>query len=63
MWERAATDIGVGETFLGVSDFCEQVKELCDQSELDMAEVLSALTLAICDLAMIGPHRVVQVEC
>ncbi len=52
VWEKAEMDACSGDTLLGVPDFCEQVKELCEQGELDIAEVLTALTLAIRDLAL-----------
>ena len=43
----------------GVFDFCEEVKRLALEEELDMVEVLTALTLALRDLAIHhhGPGR------
>ena len=62
MGEKVEMDACSGDTLLGVPDFCEQVKELCEQGELDIAEVLTALTLAIRDLALHhhGPDRARQ---
>lgn len=50
---------GTGNDEFGVFDFCEEVKRLALEEELDMAEVLTALTLALRDLAIHhhGPGR------
>jgi hypothetical protein len=52
-------DAGFGDDEFGIVDFCEEVKRLALEEELDMAEVLTALTLAVRDLAIHqhGPGR------
>jgi hypothetical protein len=50
---------GSGEDEFGVNEFCDEVRRLAIEGELDMAEVLTALTLALRDLAIHqhGPRR------